>query len=192
MVSNCSSKTSSNKRVLIRNCMMSDDGASLQPHALHSTINVQYISNLILKLYDFSVNHHQQILTLKQYQCVFIANVAAFILQVTRVLYFSQCNPEVRIIKSAKIGWLCTRKIDLSCNNKQIGDFRRLFIIFVYLHRIVNTCFRSNIPQVHTLATFADIYIYIVVLGAEHKAKRLVLQYINGVSSNPVEGRTNI
>jgi hypothetical protein len=40
MVSNWSSKTSSNKRVLIRNCMMSDDGASLQPHALHSTINV--------------------------------------------------------------------------------------------------------------------------------------------------------
>ena len=26
--------------------------------------------------------------------------------------------------------------------------------------------------------------------GAEQKAKRLVLQYINGVSSNPVEGRT--
>ena len=25
-----------------------------------------------------------------------------------------------------------------------------------------------------------------------HKAKRLVLQYINGVSSNPVEGRTKI
>jgi hypothetical protein len=40
------------------------------------------------------------------------------------------------------------------------------------------------------LQTF--IYIYIVVLGAEHKAKRLVLQCINGVSSNPVEGRTNI
>ena len=26
--------------------------------------------------------------------------------------------------------------------------------------------------------------------GAGHKAKQLVLQYINGVSSNPVEGRT--
>ena len=40
MVSNWSSKTSSNKLVLIRNCMMSNDGASLQPYALHSTINV--------------------------------------------------------------------------------------------------------------------------------------------------------
>ena len=28
-----------------------------------------------------------------------------------------------------------------------------------------------------------------VVQGAGHKAKRLVLQYINGVTSNPVEGR---
>ena len=31
-----------------------------------------------------------------------------------------------------------------------------------------------------------------VVQGAGHKAKRLVLQCINGVSSNPVEGRTKI
>ena len=31
-----------------------------------------------------------------------------------------------------------------------------------------------------------------VVLGAGHKAKRLVLQCINAVSSNPVEGRTKI
>jgi hypothetical protein len=31
-----------------------------------------------------------------------------------------------------------------------------------------------------------------VVLGAGHKAKRLVLQCINGVSSNPVEGRRTI
>ena len=33
-----------------------------------------------------------------------------------------------------------------------------------------------------------EIYIY----GAGHKAKRLVLECINGVSSNPVEGRTKI
>ena len=31
-----------------------------------------------------------------------------------------------------------------------------------------------------------------VVEGAGHKAKRLVLQDINGVSSNPVERRTKI
>jgi hypothetical protein len=31
-----------------------------------------------------------------------------------------------------------------------------------------------------------------VVYGAERKAKRMVLQYINGVGSNPVEGRTQI
>jgi hypothetical protein len=31
-----------------------------------------------------------------------------------------------------------------------------------------------------------------VFQGAGHKAKRLVLQCINGVSSNPVEGRTKI
>jgi hypothetical protein len=31
-----------------------------------------------------------------------------------------------------------------------------------------------------------------VVKGARHKAKRLVVQCINGVSSNPVEGRTTI
>jgi hypothetical protein len=31
-----------------------------------------------------------------------------------------------------------------------------------------------------------------VVYGAGRKAKRMVLQCINGVGSNPVEGRTNI
>jgi hypothetical protein len=31
-----------------------------------------------------------------------------------------------------------------------------------------------------------------VVQGAGRKAKRMVLQCINGVSSNPVEGRTKI
>ena len=31
-----------------------------------------------------------------------------------------------------------------------------------------------------------------VVKGAGHKAKRLVMQCINGVSSNPFEGRTTI
>ena len=31
-----------------------------------------------------------------------------------------------------------------------------------------------------------------VVWGAGRKAKRMVLQCINGVSSNPVEGRTKI
>ena len=31
-----------------------------------------------------------------------------------------------------------------------------------------------------------------MVKGAGHKAKRLVLQCINGVSSNTVEGRTNL
>ena len=38
------------------------------------------------------------------------------------------------------------------------------------------------------------LYLYIadVVEGAGHKAKRLVLQCINGVSSNPVEQRTII
>ena len=42
-----------------------------------------------------------------------------------------------------------------------------------------------------------NIYIYTykgvdVVEGAGRKAKRMVLQCINGVSSNPVEGRTKI
>ena len=31
-----------------------------------------------------------------------------------------------------------------------------------------------------------------MVEGAGHKAKRMVLQCINGVGSNPVEGRTKI
>ena len=62
LVSSWLSKTSSNKLVLISNCMMFKDGASHQPHALHSAINVQYISDLIAKLYDCSVSHHQQIL----------------------------------------------------------------------------------------------------------------------------------
>ena len=31
-----------------------------------------------------------------------------------------------------------------------------------------------------------------MVLGAGRKAKRMVLQCINGVGSNPVEGRTKI
>jgi len=35
---------------------------------------------------------------LAQYK-IFITNVVEFILQVTRVLYFSQCNPQVRFIK---------------------------------------------------------------------------------------------
>ena len=41
----------------------------------------------------------------------------------------------------------------------------------------------------------ADVYIYgcgRVVQDAGRKAKRMVLQCINGVGSNPVEGRTNI
>ena len=42
--------------------------------------------------------------------------------------------------------------------------FRRLFIICVCLHRIVNTCFRSNILQVHTLATFSDVYLYMYIV----------------------------
>ena len=37
-----------------------------------------------------------------------------------------------------------------------------------------------------------NLIIHGLVLGAGHKAKRLVLQCINGVSSNPVEGRTTI
>jgi hypothetical protein len=37
-----------------------------------------------------------------------------------------------------------------------------------------------------------SLIIHGLVLGARHKAKRLVLQCINGVSSNPVEGRTKI
>ena len=32
----------------------------------------------------------------------------------------------------------------------------------------------------------------VIAHGAWHKAKRLVMQCINGVSSNPVEGRTKI
>ena len=28
----------------------------------------------------------------------------------------------------------------------------------------LNTCFRSDIPQVHTLATFTDVYIYIHII----------------------------
>jgi len=41
---------------------------------------------------------------------------------------------------------------------------------------------------------YLDIWTYgaDVVEGAGHKAKRLVLQCINGLSSNPVEGRTQI
>jgi hypothetical protein len=48
------------------------------------------------------------------------------------------------------------------------------------------------------ICTRSSIYIYIyigsgcrrVVEGAGRKAKRMVLQCINGVGSNPVEGRT--
>jgi hypothetical protein len=36
------------------------------------------------------------------------------------------------------------------------------------------------------------IYIVDVVEGAGRKAKRMVLQCINGVGSNPIEGRTKI
>ena len=42
------------------------------------------------------------------------------------------------------------------------------------------------------LATFLWSGCGRVVLGAGQKAKRLVLQCINSVSSNPVEGRTKI
>ena len=49
-------------------------------------------------------------------------------------------------------------------------------------------------------AQYLSIYLYIyigsgcgrVVQGAGRKAKRMVLQCINGVSSNPVEERTKI
>ena len=68
--------------------------------------------------------------------------------------------------------------------------------------------------HLHTLRHISYVYLYIslrdkvtlrllklyflyigcgpVVQGAGHKANRLVMQCINGVSSNPVEGRTNI
>ena len=36
------------------------------------------------------------------------------------------------------------------------------------------------------------IYIYIYIYSTVRKAKRMVLQCINGVGSNPVEGRTKI
>ena len=52
------------------------------------------------------------------------------------------------------------------------------------------------IPEKHTKL---DIYIYMyiggcgrVVQGAGRKAKRMVLQCINGVGSNPIEGRTKM
>ena len=42
--------------------------------------------------------------------------------------------------------------------------FQRFIYLFcLFAHRIVNTCFRSDIPQVHMLATFSDIYIYIAL-----------------------------
>ena len=93
LISSWLSKTYSNKLVIISNCMMCNDGASHQLHALHSAINVQYISDLIAKLYDCSVSHHQQILVhrhnIKTILVVFfITNVAAFFLQVTRVFFF--------------------------------------------------------------------------------------------------------
>ena len=56
---------------------------------------------------------------------------------------------------------------------------------------------RSN-SNTNTVWINFQTYIYIgggcgrVVQGAGRKAKRLVLQCINGVSSNPVEGRTKI
>jgi hypothetical protein len=48
------------------------------------------------------------------------------------------------------------------------------------------------------LHTHTYIYIYIYIQGVDvveddgRKAKRMVLQCINGVGSNPVEGRTQI
>ena len=48
------------------------------------------------------------------------------------------------------------------------------------------------------LHTHTHIYIYIYIQGVDvvegdgRKAKRMVLQCINGVGSNPVEGRTKI
>ena len=63
--------------------------------------------------------------------------------------------------------------------------------MYVYQKQIL-TAQRSNSNTVW----FEVIFFYSgcgrVVQGAGHKAKRLVLQCINGVSSNPVEGRTQI
>ena len=46
------------------------------------------------------------------------------------------------------------------------------------------------------MSVYTYIYIYIyrvdVVEGTGGKAKRMVLQCLNGVGSNPVEGRTKI
>jgi hypothetical protein len=48
-----------------------------------------------------------------------------------------------------------------------------------------------KMPENSTFVRFMYIYMD-VVEGAGRKAKRMVLQCINGVGSNPVEGRTKI
>ena len=92
----------------------------------------------------------------------------------------------------------------------------QLYVIKVYQRLVAvafsgNACFSStNITDSHNMneillkvalstitLTLYSTHIYIykgvdVVEGAGRKAKRMVLQCINGVGSNPVEGRTKI
>ena len=66
--------------------------------------------------------------------------------------------------------------------------------VFVYLYLYICICIFVFVCLY--LYTCICIFVYSgcgrVVQGAGHKVKRLVLQRINGVSSNPVEERTSI
>ena len=75
-------------------------------------------------------------------------------------------------------------------------DIRHVSNRVQMVHIYIDTCLMSiDLTRQGNTSTIAAIFQITDVLEwsrAGHKAKRLVLQCINGVSSNPVEGRTKI
>ena len=78
---------------------------------------------------------------------------------------------------------------DMVDGNKIIIIFYFIYCVCVYvlIINVVSCPPETLIWKIKYLVSCIHI-----CLGAGHKAKLLVLQYVNGVSSNPVEGGTQI
>ena len=84
------------------------------------------------------------------------------------------------------------------CWVRLLSNYNIKYACTIYTH--LDTCFmsisRCSLRDKVTLRLLKLLFLWSrcgrVVYGSGHKAKRLVLQCTNGVSSNPVERRTNL
>jgi hypothetical protein len=95
--------------------------------------------------------------------------------------------------------WLYNEFFIILCNILKIAelDCCQIIILIIYVpstHSCLMSISRFSLQDKVTLRQLKLYFLYSgcgqVVYGAWYKSKRFVLQCINGVSSNPVEGRT--